>query len=138
LLKEFREVAAAGDEAGPALSGQANLDQKPNVILFTVSIGTCAKMGEVGWAFQLLKEMRAEGVKPNVFTYNSMLKVCAEDAQRSKSLNLTLAVYSKMTGTASPFRPPRPEGLVPDSYTYGALLMAASRVQDGAFALRLV
>ncbi|KAL2894572.1 hypothetical protein RDABS01_010481 [Bienertia sinuspersici] len=48
-----------------------------DVVSWTAIISGCTHLGYEFEAFELLKEMLSEGVKPNPFTYSSVLKACA-------------------------------------------------------------
>ena len=121
----------------------------PNVITFTAAISTCIKFAELRWANELLRDMTRQGVLPNRYTYNCLLRVCAEDAKRTGDLTTTLAVYCEMT-TPLPSIPREEQAATttveanqvedvaslshagrpaysPDTYTFGALLTACHR-----------
>ena len=48
-----------------------------DVVLWTVMIAGCFQYGFNEEALVLLDKMRREGVKPNQFTYTSVLRACA-------------------------------------------------------------
>ena len=48
-----------------------------DVVLWTVRIAGCFQHGFNEDALVLLEQMRHEGVKPNQFTYTSVLRACA-------------------------------------------------------------
>ncbi|XP_021723046.1 pentatricopeptide repeat-containing protein At4g18520, chloroplastic-like [Chenopodium quinoa] len=48
-----------------------------DVVSWTAMISGCTQLGYEFEAFEFLKEMLSEGVKPNPFTYSSVLKACA-------------------------------------------------------------
>ncbi|XP_021745547.1 pentatricopeptide repeat-containing protein At4g18520, chloroplastic-like [Chenopodium quinoa] len=48
-----------------------------DVVSWTAMISGCTQLGYEFEAFEFLKEMLKEGVKPNPFTYSSVLKACA-------------------------------------------------------------
>ncbi|KNA24226.1 hypothetical protein SOVF_017730 [Spinacia oleracea] len=48
-----------------------------DVVSWTAIISGCTHLGYEFEAFEFLKEMLSEGVKPNPFTYSSVLKACA-------------------------------------------------------------
>ena len=110
-------------------SSQISQRQGPTVLTYTSAISTCIKYAEFEWASQLMNEMRSRDLAPNRYTYNVMLRVCAEDAKRRGDLHVVLEVFHDMTVV---------RGVKPDSYTFGALLTACKRAGNGTQALLFV
>jgi pentatricopeptide repeat domain-containing protein 1 len=135
--------------ASPSVRGRPQRAAGPNVITYTAAVSTCIRFAELEWATALVREMVSQGVLPNRYTYNCLLRVCAEDAKRRGHLKHTLAVFREMTSplpsfpgeaatsangrvAAAPHRG-RP-ALAPDSYTFGALLTACHRTGNATHA----
>lgn len=147
------QIKASGSKDVIKSSKSARAQQRrpssagPNVIMFTAAISTCIKFAELRWANELLRDMTRRGVLPNRYTYNCLLRVCAEDAKRSGDLTTTLAVYREMTSPLPSFpgevlaatavvgegrevvsspHEGRP-AYSPDAFTFGALFTACHR-----------
>ena len=87
-----------------AKRGQPNL--APNVLSLTAAVSTCIVSKELDWAIEVFRDMPTKyELQPNRYTYNCLLKVCAE----AKDLETALVFYHDMVGhsiTASGPGPP--------------------------------
>jgi pentatricopeptide repeat domain-containing protein 1 len=61
----------------------------------TAIISACAQARNWKKALQLLEEMQAKGVEPNVFTYNATTSACEKGGQWEKALQLLEEMQAK-------------------------------------------
>jgi pentatricopeptide repeat domain-containing protein 1 len=52
-------------------------DCTPDVIAYTAAISGCSEAGEYEHVMSLIKEMREEGIQPNVMTFSAVINACA-------------------------------------------------------------
>jgi pentatricopeptide repeat domain-containing protein 1 len=56
---------------------ETEMGSPPDVAAYSAAIGGCAEVGEYILAFGLLKQMKQNGVEPNVITYSAVISACA-------------------------------------------------------------
>lgn len=56
---------------------EKDLGCPPDVAAYSAAIGGCAETGEYFRAFELLKQMKSNGVEPNVISYSAVISACA-------------------------------------------------------------
>ncbi|CAK0798080.1 unnamed protein product, partial [Prorocentrum cordatum] len=83
---ERRQAAGAGG-AGPRGQGAAP-DRALGVRWYTQQISALGKRKQWRQALDLLAEMRAGGVRPNVITYSALISACERSGQPERSLEL--------------------------------------------------
>jgi pentatricopeptide repeat domain-containing protein 1 len=118
----------------------------PSVITYNALISTMAKGSQPAKALHLLKEMQKKGIKPTETTFNAAISACARDAlffpkveellldmdklniKRTVMTYTALASACKTAGKADRARAVLPEmrarGLLPNEYTYSAVISA--------------
>lgn len=124
LLEQYR--ARVADWKLKSDDGASSLDV--NVHLYTAAISSCIRDGEVDWAFQLYEEMKKDKVEPNIYSFNCLLRVCAENAEARGNLDLVLKSLDYLSAS----------GIELDSYSYSALLTACQRCGNGTMAYSFV
>lgn len=111
---------------------------QPNVVTYSTLISACAVAIAQGmqeldgrpddrsvqapfqYALTLFQEMKETNVKPNIVTYNVIIKACAEIFEPQKAFQYMDELIA--------------EGLQPTIVTFGTLMMACERVGDMAYA----
>ncbi|KAL7461152.1 hypothetical protein ACHAXS_001580 [Conticribra weissflogii] len=88
----------------------------PSLNVYQAVLVACALAGQYDHMMSLLTKMRRRGVRPNVYTYNSLLKVCAKD--REKRWKEALSLLSQCQ---------REPGINPDLVTYTTAMRACIR-----------
>jgi pentatricopeptide repeat domain-containing protein 1 len=118
----------------------------PSVITYNAAISTCAKGSQPAKALHLLNDMQTKGIKPTETTFNAAISACARDAfffskveelllemdklniKRTVMTYTALASACKTAGKADRARAVLPEmrarGLLPNEYTYSAVISA--------------
>lgn len=94
-----------------------------NTHVYTAMVSACEKCGEWRRALELLEEMRCQGVKPNVITFNSLLSALDKARQHERALELLETMRS--------------EDVAPDLVTYNCCLAHCAKLGDGAKAREL-
>lgn len=64
------------------------LDVKKTAVIFNSAISACSKAGEVGTAKKLLGQMRREGTKPNIYSFNAVMSACAGTSRWKDALTV--------------------------------------------------
>jgi pentatricopeptide repeat domain-containing protein 1 len=54
--------------------------------IILTAISACARAGEVGAANNLIRQMRKAGVKPNIFSFNSVMSACIKTSRWKEAL----------------------------------------------------
>jgi pentatricopeptide repeat domain-containing protein 1 len=62
------------------------------VEIYTAAITACSHSKQLEQAFQLLKEMKAAGIQPNVVTITALMQVC----NRCKQWQQAVALYEQL------------------------------------------
>lgn len=79
----------------------------PSLSVYQAVLVACARAGQYDNVASLLTKMRRRGVRPNVYTYNSLLNVCAKDKETRWKEALSLLSQCQ-----------REPGIDPDLVTY--------------------
>jgi len=86
----------------------------PSLNIYQTVLVAFAKANQFNHMNSLLTRMRRRGVRPNVYTYNSLLKICASSASASEALSLLSQCQ-------------REPGVKPDLITYTTTMKACAR-----------
>jgi len=145
---------------------------QPNVVTYSTVISTCGsaiaqammepdspdpqnnklvqKLFSTSW--DLLDEMKSRGIEPNIYTYNALLKVCAESYEvdrafdlldeivHEKNLNATIVTFGTMMmacervgdieAASKVFSKMKQFGVEPNEYVYGAAISCCRKSYD--------
>ncbi|KPI88990.1 hypothetical protein ABL78_1874 [Leptomonas seymouri] len=116
LTDELNSFARSGNWEG-ALHTFEHLQQSSlvhrNVYHYTTVLKACTRAGQMEVAMTVLRQMKANQVKPNVYTYTTLLNGCAT----AKKLDLALRLFAEMRLAEIP----------PNVHTMTALITACSR-----------
>jgi pentatricopeptide repeat protein len=130
----------------------------PDKITYTTVISACARARPVKAqkALEIFQSMRAEGVKPDVVTFTAVIDACAKGGPRMRVAAAPLDVEQNYEERQSkPQAPPVyktgpslalelmeemvvGEGIVPNGFTYGAVINAAAAEGKADQALELL
>jgi pentatricopeptide repeat domain-containing protein 1 len=94
------------------------------VIHYNLGISACAQARNWKKALQLLEEMQAKGVEPNVITYNATISACEKARNWAKALQLLEEMQAK--------------GVEPNVITYSATISACGKGGQWEKALQLL
>jgi pentatricopeptide repeat protein len=92
-------------------------------ITYNATISACEKGGQWETAVDLLAEMRARGIEPDVITYSATISACEKGGQWEKAVEL--------------FEEMRARGIVPNVITYNATIEACMAANEHEHAVRL-
>eukprot|EP00429_Kryptoperidinium_foliaceum_P053048 CAMPEP_0176074026 /NCGR_PEP_ID=MMETSP0120_2-20121206/36991_1 /TAXON_ID=160619 /ORGANISM="Kryptoperidinium foliaceum, Strain CCMP 1326" /LENGTH=1009 /DNA_ID=CAMNT_0017407715 /DNA_START=80 /DNA_END=3109 /DNA_ORIENTATION=- len=130
-----------------------------SVVTFNTLVDACARSGEMGRVPQLLDDMGAQGIEPNLITYTAVIKgYCQhkrldsafellEDMKRSRNLIPDEVTYNTLIDGCARYgmyergiavlREMKENGVPPSNFTLSVLVKLASRCKrpDGAFEL---
>ena len=107
----YRTLAAMEEKIGDDKDNTA-----PSLNVYQTVLVSFAEAGEYDHMDSLLTRMRRRGVRPNVYTYNSLLKICAQTARWKEALS----VLSQCQ---------REPGVNPDLFTYTSAIRACARAK---------
>jgi pentatricopeptide repeat protein len=90
-----------------------------DVVSYTSLMSACNRAEDLDKAMSLLEEMQTYGVRPNIYTFNSVLSIVANMAGRSSvDLERATLIWSKMTSM----------GIQPDTRTFNVYLSILSKL----------
>ena len=117
----YRTLSSMEEAFGPSedtKNSKGNIDGKdittPSLNIYQTVLVAFAKANQFNHMNSLLTRMRRRGVRPNVYTYNSLLKICASSASASEALSLLSQCQ-------------REPGVKPDLITYTTTMKACAR-----------
>lgn len=137
--------ACAHPEALDAFQAVRKRGDVPDVMLYNVLIGRCAKGKEPLRALLVFEAMRQQGVAPNLITYNALIGACAKGDQPERALEIfegmrkqgvlpSPTTYRILIGTCRKGNRPeqalhllqemRLQGMVPDGMTFDTVIKA--------------
>jgi pentatricopeptide repeat protein len=90
-----------------------------DVVSYTSLMSACNRAEDLDKAMSLLEEMQTYGVRPNIYTFNSVLSIVANMAGRSSvDLDRATLIWDKMTSM----------GIQPDTRTFNVYLSILSKL----------
>ncbi|KAL7553260.1 hypothetical protein ACHAWF_016515, partial [Thalassiosira exigua] len=101
-------------------------DAMPSLNVYQTVLSAFAKANQFNHMNSLLTRMRRRGVRPNVYTYNSLLKICASDKVPRWKEALSLLSQCQ-----------REPGVNPDLITFTTAMKACARARQPGKAMEL-
>lgn len=121
--KAFQAPTSAPKEYMPSV-GKESTRLVAIMKRYTKLINACAREQQWEQAAELMRDMRAQGVRPDVICYTAAINACAKGRQVKKAMQLLEEM--------------RLDGLKPDLISYNALVGACARSGHCKLALQLV
>jgi pentatricopeptide repeat protein len=92
---------------------------KPTAVAFSLCISACGNAGRWQTALDLLQQMRDEGLRINLITYNSAITALSKSAGRRNPYGPSKPLWPLVQEL---LRQVRQDGLVPDGFSYSAAI----------------
>jgi pentatricopeptide repeat protein len=106
LLVKMEEIFASGDDSTTA--GRKDAEPLPSLNTYQTVLTSFANGGQYDRMMSLLTKMRRRGMRPTVYTYNSLMNICAQEkpsrwkealsllsqCQREPGINPDLVTYT--------------------------------------------
>mmetsp|Transcript_9130 Transcript_9130/g.18876 ORF Transcript_9130/g.18876 Transcript_9130/m.18876 type:complete len:596 (-) Transcript_9130:525-2312(-) len=114
----LQKLVLMEEEFRPIGRNKSKSDEQsvPSLNVYQAVLVACARAGQYDNVTSLLTKMRRRGVRPNVYTYNSLLNVCAKDKETRWKEALSLLSQCQ-----------REPGIDPDLVTYTTAMRACIR-----------
>lgn len=129
------------DQMNNKIKTSADLRPEKDIVTYNTLISALTKSGRADEAFDLFDGMRRVGIRPDKFTYTSLIKVCADDDiqellfdMKERGVEADVVTYNsiikslcenwKWTRATKLVTEMESRGISPDSMTYGLLMNA--------------
>jgi pentatricopeptide repeat protein len=126
LLQQMEDIAYSKSSSKDGIDATSVHDCVPSLNVYQTVLTALAQGGQYDKVMSLLTKMRRRQVRPNVYTYNSLLNICAKD--RTPRWKEALSLLSQCQ---------REPGINPDLVTYTTAMRACAQARKSNKAMEI-